>query len=452
MSQAKPPGPRVSMLQLLTKSHSLPLSDVVELGKTLAAVGDIAYAQIGPMQMYWINNPRDAHSVLVEQAVKFQKPGFLKKALGSIFGNGLFTSDGDFWKRQRKLMQPAFHMKRIESYARTMTELAQSLGDTWKTGGERAIEQDMTDLTLKIVAQSLFSADIASDTERLKTIRAVFADSDAFGTPNLLPSWIPTPARQRMKKAMSELDSVIQTIIDERRRLGQDSGDLLSMLLEAQDEDNGEKMTDQQVRDEVMTLFIAGHETVASALTWVWYLLSQHPEVEAKVVQEIQAVIGDRLPAITDRLPSIDMVIKETLRLYPPTSGIARETIEKVQLGGYPIKKGMLVSIGIYTMHHDARYFEQPEQFVPARFAKENEAQLQPYTYFPFGGGPRICIGNMFALTEARLVLATLLQRYHLSLIPGQEIVPLGGTTLRPRNGLRMMVVPREPKAVLRQS
>lgn len=443
MQQKLPPGPRVSLFQLLTKSHNVPLSDVVEVGKLLASFGDISCATIGPIRMYWINNPQLAHLVLVEQAAKFQKPALIKKSLEGIFGNGIFTSDGNFWKRQRKLMQPAFHFKRLETYCRGMVVLTQQLAQTWRDGAEREIEHDMSDLTLQIVAHTLFSSDLSEDSARLRAVRAVFSGSENF-QPGMLPDWIPTPSRQRMKKAMRELDHVVQQMIDSHRQNETDRGDLLSMLLLARDEDSGEQMTDQQVRDEVMTIFIAGQETVASLLTWVWYLLSQHPEVEEKLLAELRTVLGGRPPTFSNALPYTDMIIKEALRLYPPSSGIGREAAEDLTIGDYSVKKGAIVSVGIYTMHHDARYFENPEQFIPERFSKENESQIQPYTYFPFGGGPRICIGNAFALIEARLVIATLAQNYQLSLLPGQEIVPRGGATLRPHYGLRMKIGLRE--------
>jgi cytochrome P450 len=254
-----------------------------------------------------------------------------------------------------------------------------------------------------------------------------------------------------MAQTVKKIDELIQKFIDDRRATGEDKGDLLSMLLLARDEDDGQsgvasQMTDKQVRDEAMTLFGAGHETTAVALTWTWYLLSQHPEVEAKLHEELDTVLGGRQPTLEDlqRLPYTEMIVKEAMRMYPPAFGTTREVIADGEIGGYPTKKGQTVYINIYGVHRDARFFPEPDRFDPERFSPENEKQMHKYAYLPFGGGPRVCIGNAFAMMEARLILATVAQQYRLRLAPGHQVVPERLFTLRPKNGMKMVPTKRE--------
>ncbi|MFN8447157.1 MAG: cytochrome P450 [Anaerolineae bacterium] len=253
-----------------------------------------------------------------------------------------------------------------------------------------------------------------------------------------------------MKQAMTGLDGMIQRFIDDRRKSGEDKGDLLSMLLLARDEDDGGMMTDRQVRDEAMTVFGAGHETTASALMWTWYLLSQHPDIEARLLDELDAVLGDR-PARLDDLPRLtytEMVVKEAMRLYPPAWSLTRQTVDEVDIGGYSIGKGKVVVVNIYGMHRDARYFPDPDRFDPERFSPENEKLIPKYAYLPFGGGPRVCIGNAFAMMEAKLVVATIARQFHLALAPGQQVKPERVFTLRSKYGMRMVATERQPEAV----
>jgi cytochrome P450 len=260
-----------------------------------------------------------------------------------------------------------------------------------------------------------------------------------------LPSWLPLPENRRMKEALTRLDGIIQGFIDERRRSGEDKGDLLSMLLMAQTED-GSSMTDKQLRDESTTLFGAGHETTANALTWTWYLLSQHPEVEAKLHEELDTVLSGRVPTYADlpNLPYTEMVIKESMRLYPPAWTTSRQTVEEVTINGQPIEKGKIVLLNFWSMHRDPRYFKDPETFDPERFSAERESEIPKHAYLPFGAGPRVCIGNAFAMMEARLVLATLAQRYTLLLAPDQVVQPARFFTLRPKYGMQMVIHARE--------
>jgi cytochrome P450 len=414
--------------------------------------GDFFCGQIGPLRYYQISDPELVREVLVEKADKFHKAWVLWSAVGPFIGNGLLVSEGDFWKRQRKLAQPAFHHKRIESYAQTMVDLSQRALDNWRVGQSYEIFHEMMKLTLNIVSKALFNADVSKEADRVGELVTVLLERanlriNGYAT---LADVLAFGKRRQEQEALEELNGIVMKIIQEHRAVGTDTGDLLSMLLLATDEADGTGMSDQQLRDEVMTLFLAGHETTANALTWTWYLLSQHPAVEAKLIDELRQAIGDRLPTMHDlpQMPYAEMVIKESMRLYPPAGGMAREPIEDVQLGGYTIPAGSIISINSYVMHHSAKYFPEPKQFIPERFSKEREGQIPRYAYLPFGGGPRICIGNTFAMMEARLLLATIAQSYRLTLDPGQTVVAEQMFTIRPKSGIRMTVAEREAVAV----
>jgi cytochrome P450 len=302
---------------------------------------------------------------------------------------------------------------------------------------------------MSIIAKTLFDADVATEAREIGDVITVLLQllNERFNKLIAIPDWIPTSSNRRLAQASRRLDQLIQRFIDDRRASGEDKGDLLSMLLLARDEDGTGQMTDKQVRDEAMTLFGAGHETTAVALTWTWYLLSQHPEVEAKLHDELDAVLGGRKPTLEDlpHLPYTEKVIKEAMRLYPPAWGTSREPITDVEIGGYPIKKGQTIFINIYGVHRDARFFSDPGRFDPERFSPENEKQIPHYAYLPFGGGPRVCIGNAFAMMEARLILATVAQQYRLKLAPGHQVAPQRVFTLRPKHGMKMIAVRREP-------
>jgi cytochrome P450 len=264
----------------------------------------------------------------------------------------------------------------------------------------------------------------------------------------VIPEWLPTPGNRLRRAAVRALDEIVLGLIDERRASGEDRGDLLSMLMQARD-DAGQGMTDQQLRDEAATLVLAGHETTANALTWTWYLLAQHPEVEARLHAELDVVLGGRPPTVEDlrRLPYTDMVIKESMRLYPPIPSFGRQAVEASEIGGYPVPKGLIILLSPNVMHHDPRWYPEPDLFRPERFSKENEQLLPGYAYLPFSSGPRVCIGNSFAAMEAVLVLATIAQRYRLRLVPGHPVVPQATLTLRPKHGMRMVLEPRATAA-----
>jgi cytochrome P450 len=401
--------------------------------------------------MYQFADPETLHEILVEKADKFKKGAVLKRGLVPFLGNGLVTSDGDFWRRQRKLAQPAFHARRIENYASTMVDHTLKMLDTWRDGAAIHIDREMMKLTLGIACKTLFDTDVSGDAERVGVLLAQVLDitNERFSSVVDLPKWMPTPQRARNARLIGELDAIIQRFIDQRRKSGEDHGDLLSMLMLAEDE-NGEHMSDKQLRDEVMTLFFAGHETTANTLTWAWYLLSQHPEARAKLWQEVDSALGGQVPTLVDlsKMPYTDQIIKESLRLYPPAPAMNREPVEDVTIGGYTVPKGVQLSLSIYAMQRSDRYFDHPDDFDPERFSPEREKQIPRYAYLPFGGGPRVCIGNMFAMMEARLVLAAVAARYDLALLPEPKVVPEQLVTIRPRYGIQMRLQARTPQSL----
>ncbi len=407
--------------------------------------GDFAGIRVVNFRTIFINHPDTIEEVLVANARKYIK-GRVLRANRHVFGEGLLTSEGDFWLRQRRLAQPAFHRAQIASYASTMVEYAQRLLENWQNGEERDAHQEMMRLTLQIVAKTLFDADVARDTLDVgKSLELLLELGANFRRTLFVPHWVPTPTNLRIKREIALIESILYRIISERRSSGRDTGDLLSMLLHAQDED-GSRMTDRQLRDETITLFLAGHETTASTLSWAWWLLAQNPAAEAKLHAELDTVLGGRSPSLDDlsKLPYAGNVITEALRLYPPAWGLARVAIEDHEIAGYPVKKGMGIAMAQWVVHRDARWYDVPEEFRPERWEGDFLKRLPRFAYFPFGGGPRQCIGNAFALMEATLILATIAQKYRLRLVPGHPVVPLASITLRPRYGVRVFLESRQ--------
>jgi len=406
--------------------------------------GDITGMRYYTFRVFFINHPDFIEDVLVTNARKFHK-GRVLRANKILFGEGLLTSEDSFWLRQRRLAQPAFHRSRIATYAETMVRYTERVLESWRDGEERDIHQEMMRITLQIVGKTLFDADVAKDAHQVgKSLELLLELSADFRRSILIPSWVPTPRNIRKKLAVKKLDKIIYRIIEERRVSGRDAGDLLSMLLVARDED-GSRMTDKQLRDESITLFLAGHETTANALTWTWWLLAQNPAAENKLHAELSSVLSGRAPALDDiaKLKYTEQVLTESLRLYPPAWGTARLAIEDHEIGGYKVPKGTGVSLSQWVMHRDPRWFDAPEEFRPERWEDGLAKRLPRFAYFPFGGGPRQCIGNTFALMEATLVLATIAQRYRFRLMERHAVVPLPSITLRPRHGIRAILEAR---------
>jgi cytochrome P450 len=409
--------------------------------------GDVVRARLGPRPALLIYHPDTIEEVLVARNRDFVKsPGV--RLLRPLLGDGLLLSEGDLWLRQRRLVQPAFHRQRIAAYGEVMVALVERrLGD-WKAGEVLDIHAEMLALTQAIVARTLFDADVSDVADAVARATSVLMQdfSARLGSLlQLLPSWLPTPANVRAQRAIRRLDEVVYRMIAARRQQPEDRGDLLSILLDARDADDGSRMTDRQVRDEVMTLFMAGHETTAVALSWTWFLLAQHPEVETRLAEELDAVLGGRAPSASDlpRLRYTDMVITEAMRLFPPAYALGRQAARPSEVAGHPVAPGLIVVIPTCVVHRDARWFEDPEAFRPERWGDDLARRLPRYAYFPFGGGPRQCIGAGFAMMEAVLILAAIAQRFRLALVPGQRVTPTPYVTLRPEPGIRMRLTLR---------
>jgi cytochrome P450 len=401
--------------------------------------GDIVSARLGPLPIVIVNHPDLIEEVLVTRNRHFIKHFSLRQTRRTL-GQGLLTSEGDFWRRQRRLAQPAFHRDRVGSYATVMVAYAERMLAGWRDGQVRDAQADMMRLTLEIVARTLFDADLSGESAEasaaMETLLHCF--TARLNAVIKLPESVPTPMNLRLQRAARRLDQIILDIAARRRASREDRGDLLSMLLHAQDEDDGGRMTDRQLRDELMTLFMAGHETTANTLAWAWYFLARHPEAEAR----LHAELSGRAPTHADlpRLTYTDAVITETLRVYPTVWVIGREAIEPCQVGGYEIRVGMTVYMSQWVVHRDARFFDDPESFRPERWIGGLAGRLPRYAYFPFGGGPRVCIGNAFAQMEAVLLLATIARRYRIELQPGAVVRPLATMTLRPDGGLPVIL------------
>jgi len=411
---------------------------------------------MGGLPLYLLSHPDHAEYVLVKNNRNFIKSRYFRREL-SFLGQGLLNSEGELWRRQRRLAQPAFHKRRVGAYGEAMVSHAERMLARWRDGEVRDVHQEMRRLTLGIVAEVLFGAgrDKADEVGEVlgwldKHTNRLEEQGSAMVLRFLLGNF-PTPTNLRFRKGIGRLDEIIYGLIEERRENAKDTGDLLSMLLRFRDE-AGTRMTDKQLRDEVITLLLAGHETTALALSWSWYLLSQHPEVEAKLLEELQEVLGDRTPMVEDlpHLPYAEMVIKESMRLYPPAWGVSREAIEACEIGGYRLPAGTQLLIVLWAMHRDPRNFQDPEAFNPARWEGGLAKKVPRYAYLPFGAGPRICIGGSFAITEAILLLATIARDFQLELVPEQRrVIPQPSTTLRPRGGIRMYLRKRHPSAKL---
>jgi cytochrome P450 len=406
--------------------------------------GDIFYYRAFSRHIYFLNNPDFAKYVLV---TKYQ--GFIKgeavRFNRRIFGNGLLTNEGDSWLQHRRLIQPSFHRNRIESYGNMMVSYTERMMAAWHEGEVRDIHLDMMRLGLEIVAKALFNVEIASERDRVSVALNAVQELNSGGR-MLLPSllrFLPTPGNLRYEHAARQLDDIVYNLIRRRRAYGQIADDLLYMLLEAQHE--GGSMSDEQLRDEVMTLLLAGHETTAVSLSWAWYLLAKYPEVEKKLWSELRRVLNGRSPKIQDltELPYTERVIKEAMRLYPPSWAIVRNSLKDCDIGGYHVPAGATIMMSQWVMHRDPRYYDEPERFNPDRWLDDRAKGISKFAYFPFGGGPRTCIGASFATMEAVLVLATIAQRYQIRVAPDWPVEPLPTITLRPKHGIKVVLTQR---------
>lgn len=412
-----------------------------------AECGPVGTFRFGPRRFTLLSDPDLIGQVLMKQHKCFEKSRALKAAR-RIMGNGLLTSEHEEHTRNRRLMQPAFHMQRIMAYADCMVRFAHENQARWTDGAEIDIAADMMGLTLRIAGKTLFNSDTTALAERVSHSLGLLMDHfPLLQIPGIEYIFkLPLPLVQRIRAAKRELDEMVLAIITERRLIGRDEGDLLSMLLASQEDDEAgtrSGMSDQQVRDEVLTLFLAGHETTAAALSWTWYLLTQHPDVAARTREEIRTVLGDAAPTMADsrRLPFTEAVLTESMRLYPPAWTLARSVTQDVELAGLPgvtLARGSTVFMTQAVMHRQERYFPEPDRFLPDRWTPEFRERLPRYAYFPFGGGPRACIGESFAWMELILVMATLARHWTMELVPSHRVVFQPAVTLRPRNGIRV--------------
>ncbi len=443
-----PPGPKRKFLGLdFIAFRRNPISFIERMAREY---GDISYFRMGPQDVYFLNHPDFIKDVLVTHQQNFTKGRALQRSK-RLLGEGLLTSEGDFHRRQRRLAQPAFHRRQLASYAEAMTAHAARMRDAWRDGQTLDISHEMMRLTLAIVGKTLFDADVEREADE---IRAAMTDIVRLFNAMMLPfsellEKLPLPQKRRFDKAKQRLDATIYRMIEERRSGGgARRNDLLSMLLDARDEEgDGAGMTDTQVRDEALTIFLAGHETTANALSWTWYLLSEHPEVEARLHAEIDSVLEDgRLPRVEDvaRLRYTEMVIAESMRLYPPAWAIGRLSINEHSVAGFLMPPRSLVLLSPYVMHRDERYFPDPTRFDPERWTPEAREARPQFAYFPFGGGARRCIGEGFAWMESILLVATLAQRWRLRHVPSHKVALQPAITLRPKGGMLMTLEKRQ--------
>lgn len=435
------PGPQgLSLVKSLYEYSRTPLEFSLKCARQY---GDIVSLSIGSIRNYLLNDPSLIEEVLSKQNQNFTKD-ISYRILKKTFGNGLLLSDGELWKRHRKLMQSAFSSDRIASYASGIVEETSRMLATWR---EEVIDihHEMSELTVKVITQSMFGVDGTETAkeimEALDTIMLqYFHQAEMFF---LLPTWLPTIGNWKAHLATKRLNEIVYDIIEQRRQFPKD--DLLSIMLRIEDE-NGDGLSDRELRDEVMTLLLAGHDTTANALTWTLMLLAQNPEAEAKLVAEVRSVLQEGLPTIDDlaKLQYTEMVLKESMRLYPPAWALGREVTHDCTIGNYHFTRGTTIIVSQWVMHRDKRFFDNPEQFLPERWNDNLEQRLPRCAYFPFGAGPRVCIGKTFSMMEATLTLAMVVQQFSFTLVQQHSIELLPSITLRPKHGVKMMLTRRE--------
>lgn len=470
-----PPGPTYKMPGKLLRQF---IHDPINTLSTIAReYGDISYFKLGPEHVYLINNPDYIEKVLIYDHRNFKKGKRLQTAK-TILGEGLVTSEGDFHNRQRRLIQPIFHPKQIMTYSNIMTDYAVRVRNRWNDGAIVDISEEMMRLTLGIICKSVLNYDVESEAQEVgKALTTVRKYSKRLQSPigHVLDKIPILPAPRRAREARKELDSLVYGLISDRRQQEESDNDkrydddLLSRLMQAQESNiadhvghndvpststSNEKMSDKQVRDEVMTIFIAGHETTSNALTWTFYLLSQYPDVERKLHDELELVLGNnssnnagnRIPTADDipKLQYTERVLRESMRLYPPVWTMGRYVENDYSVGEYTILAGSSILMSQYVMHHDPRYYKKPEEFNPNRWTDDFNAHLPRFSYFPFGGGIRGCIGESFAWMEGILIIATIAQEWSMRLVSSQRIKLDPAITLRSRYGMKMKLLQRK--------
>lgn len=439
----RPPGP--SGLPILGLTLAIRKDALGTLRRVAREYGDIVRLPVAFQDRIFLNHPDFIEQVLILQQAKFHKSELTKRITEGLLGQGLLISEGDFWRRQRRLAQPAFHRSRINEYAATMTESVQRHIAAWRNGDERDLAAEMMALTLDVAVRTLFGTTLPTEARRVGQ-SMTFLMRYQLGrqrSPVRIPESWPTPRNRRARRERTFLDSLVYQFISERQTNGtsKHGTDLLSLLMGAMDED-GTQMTPQQLRDETMTLFLAGHETTAQLLAWTWYLLSENPSDESRLYEELRSVLAGRTPEPADfaKLPFLHAVISEVLRLYPPAYITARTSIESAQIGGYDFPAGSTMLMSQWVMHRDPRYYDDPDSFRPERWLNGLASRLPSGAYFPFGDGPRRCLGQGFAMLEAAIVIGTLAQNFQFRLVRDHPVIPEPLITLRPHNGIRMML------------
>jgi cytochrome P450 len=434
----RPPGPPQ---RFFTGNFRDFRSDLLGFLKNSAAeYGDVVSFRLGRRACLLVSNPDLIEYVLVKNSRNFVKP-FAFRFTRPVLGNGLLTSEGAYWLRQRRLAAPAFHNERILSYGADMVASGLRMLDAWQSDMPRDVHADMMQVTLDIVARTLFGADITEQSHDIgESLLLAIRSFGANFTPLPLPTWIPTRGNRRARAAVRSLNRIVQQIIDQRRADTQPRGDLLSMMLHARDDD-GSRMSDEQLLDESRTFLLAGHETTALTLSWSLYLLANHPDIQARLHAELADVLAGRPPQVSDisRLKFTEQIVQEAMRIYPPVFMIGRENVAPMELGGYHVPAGTTIFMSQWVMHRDGRFFDRPEQFDPDRWTPARAAAVPRMAYFPFGGGPRICIGNTFAMMESVLLLATIARQWSLGPVPDHPIKLSPVLTLRPRYGIKLV-------------
>jgi cytochrome P450 len=438
-----PPGPRGwPVLGMLPAVRRDPIGVFTSAARTF---GDVTYFKIGPRRGFLITNPDDVRHVLQDNARNYHKSPLYEK-LRMFLGNGLLTSEDEFWLRQRRIAQPAFHRQRMMALAGVMAEAARDAAARWEplaaAGKPVDVDEEMMRLTRTVVVRALLGADLGPFTSTIDDAWTIINQHIGESFWALGPDTLPTPKYRRFKAARSVLRGAVDHVIAERRRNLSEGADLLSMLMSARDEETGETMSDEQLRVEVTTFLLAGQETTSLALTWTWYLLSQHPAVRERLEAEIDAVLDGRPPGYSDlaNLPYLRMVVDESMRLYPPAWGFSRQALADDALGGFRLPRGWLAFVIPYVLHRLPAYWQDPDVFDPERFLPERSADRPKFAFIPFGAGPRRCIGDQFALIETQLSVATFAQLYRLHLQPGHKADPWPLITLRPRFGMPMTI------------
>jgi len=439
-----PPGLKMNLPFYLARKFFKPGNPILLFEHLVKTYGRASHYMLGPSHIVFINDPGLIWEVLINHPQEMIKER-TQRRMKILLGEGLITSDGEIHKRQRRIAAPAFHRQRIQNYGTMMVDRASVIREEWKPGQEIDIAAEMMRLTLQVVARTIFNTDVTSDVQAINDEVNVIMDLYNFlialPKAEAMLHW-PIPGLMRFRKARKRLDAVVHRMVEEHQREGVDRGDLLSMLISSRDDEGDHsKMSDEQLRDEVLTIFLAGYETVANALSWTWLLLGQNPEAEARMHAEIDSALGGRLPTLDDlpRLKYTEMVFAESMRLYPPAWAMGRQTTKDVEIGPYKFPEGTYLFFSQYIMQRSEEQFADPLRFDPERFTAEAKAGRPKFAYFPFGGGNRQCIGEAFAWMEGVLLLATIAQRWRLRLVPGQQIGLSPKITLRPDRPIRVV-------------